>query len=168
MYLLILFTYLLICSRDSGGASARVNPPMPPPSPDITPEKIVITDEYFHLFHVAVFTSGHQYGPIWARIDPYGPVDHLILLLYEVYVVFPHLGFAFRGSNFFVKRAGWTLAGSFIFGQWQTLWVGVKGNFVLFEKRQSQGWYYCENVPWRFSKTMKLLFFLREGGGGQR
>ena len=34
-------------------------------------EKVAITDDYCHLFHVAFFTSGHPYGPLWASMDPY-------------------------------------------------------------------------------------------------
>ena len=52
------------------------------------PKKIAITDDDFHIFHVAFFTSVHPYGPIWAHMDPYGPVYHFMLLLYELYVVF--------------------------------------------------------------------------------
>ena len=58
----------LCVSLNSGSASAAIKPsgiPWPWTSP---PKQIAITDEYFHLFHVAFFTSGHPCGPMWAHM----------------------------------------------------------------------------------------------------
>ena len=55
--------------------------------PDIALEKIAITDNYFHLFHVVFSTSDHPCGPLWAHVGPYGPVYDLMLFLYDLYMV---------------------------------------------------------------------------------
>ena len=64
--------------------------------PDIALEKIAIADHYFQFLHVTLFTSGHPYGPIWARMDPHGPVYHYMLLLYDLYIVFTLFLYDFR------------------------------------------------------------------------
>ena len=42
------------------------------------PTKVAVTDDYFHMIHVVLFTSGH----------PYGPVYHFIWFVYELYVFY--------------------------------------------------------------------------------
>ena len=58
---------------------------------------------YFRFFpHLTFFTSGHKYWPVWARMDPHGPVYHYMLLLYDLYI-FTEIDFHFFHLTFFTS-----------------------------------------------------------------
>ena len=68
----------------------------------------------FTFVHLTFFTPGHKYGPIWARMDPYGPVYNFILLLYDLYIVF----------TLFLYDFGW-------FYIWLLTFVDIFWKFIL-------------------------------------